>query len=263
VKGVAGVFESFVKQGGAEVRSRRWKRLTFVASFAVHAVLVIAATAHSFWHVDELTPPAISVTFRTATTPPPPPPPPPAAIARPEPRPSVKKPREKPPSIVQPAPVLVQPPAPVLAAPAPAAEAEVAHEEESEPAGEAAGVPGGVVGGVAAPQPPRPAAPPPSAPITIAPSVGSALCLTDLTDSRFRPSLPAAINRPGMSVWGVFKICVSALGHVVKVTLIKSADPLVDNDWMAKMRTWKYRPYSVGGRPVPFCHPARIVVNSA
>ena len=66
-----------------------------------------------------------------------------------------------------------------------------------------------------------------------------------------------------MMVWGVFRICVAANGHVAGVTLIKSADPLVDHDWMAKIRSWQYRPYSVDGRPVPFCHPARIVVKSA
>ena len=30
-------------------------------------------------------------------------------------------------------------------------------------------------------------------------------------------------------------------------------DKLVDNEWMAKIRTWQYRPYSINGRPVPFC----------
>jgi hypothetical protein len=118
-----------------------------------------------------------------------------------------------------------------------------------------------VAGGIAAPGPPRPQAPSP--PVNIAPSVGAAHRLTDLNDSRYRPSLPPSINRPGMTVWGVFRICVSANGHVEGVTLVKSADPLVNNDWMAKIRTWEYRPYSVDGRPVPFCHPARIVVKSA
>ena len=56
---VAAMFESFVKQSGADVRSGLWKQLIFAASFAVHGVLLVAATAHSFWYVDELTAPAV------------------------------------------------------------------------------------------------------------------------------------------------------------------------------------------------------------
>ena len=40
--------------------------------------------------------------------------------------------------------------------------------------------------------------------------------------------------------------------------MIKPADPLVNDDWMAKIKLWKYKPYSVNGRPVPFCHPVRM-----
>jgi periplasmic protein TonB len=254
----AAMFEAFVKQSGPDKRARRWKRLIFVTSFAVHGVLLVAATAHSFWHVEELTSTSVTVTFLAAVVAPPPPPPPPAA-AKQEPKPVPKKPRERPAPIVQPPPEPTQPTPAAL--PAPPAESEEAKGDESEPAGEPGGVPGGVAGGIAPPGPPRPAAPPP--PVNIAPNVGAAHRLTDLNDPRFRPSLPPSINRPGMSVWGVFRICVSANGQVEAVNMVKSADPLVDNDWMAKIRTWRYRPYSVDGRPVPFCHPARIVVNSA
>ena len=125
----------------------------------------------------------------------------------------------------------------------------------------AGGVEGGVAGGVLG----RVAPPPPRRAVRAGehrPNVGAAHRLTDLEDPRYRPTLPAAINRPGMTIWGVFRICVSASGRVSEVTMIKSADPLVDNDWMAKIKTWQYRPYSVDGRPVPFCHPARILVKS-
>ena len=74
--------------------------------------------------------------------------------------------------------------------------------------------------------------------------------------------MPAALNRAGMTVWGMFKICVTAPGTVQDVKVIKTADPLADNDWMAKMRTWPYKPYSVNGRPVPFCYPVRLTVSA-
>jgi hypothetical protein len=31
---------------------------------------------------------------------------------------------------------------------------------------------------------------------------------------------------------------------------------------MAKMKLWEYRPYSVNGRPVPFCSPVRVQVQA-
>ncbi len=250
------MFEAF-KAEAAQDRTLSWRRLTFIVSFALHGVLLAAATVHSFWEVDELSPPAVQVTFISALAPPPPPPPPPAAAtAADKPRPKVKKPVPVE-ALLQPAPVEKK------EEPAPVAQAEEAESEAAEPEGQAGGVAGGVAGGFPAPPPPPPKPMPPAPPVNIAPSVGEAHRLTDLDDVRYRPSLPPSINRPGMMVWGVFKICVGADGHVSNVSIIKSADPLVDQDWVGKIRNWQYRPYSVDGRPVPFCHPARIVVKSA
>jgi protein TonB len=247
------VFESFKAEAGRD-RALSWQRVTFIGSFVLHGVLLAAATVHSFWEVDELSPPAVQVTFIAAMTPPPPPPPPPAAAPAEKPRPKVRKPVPVE-AVVQPAPVEKK------EEPAPVAEAEEAESDSAEPEGQAGGQVGGVAGGVPTPPPPRPMPPPP--PVNIAPSVGEAHRLSDLEDPRYRPTLPPPINRPGMIVWGVFKICVGADGHVSNVSIIKSADPLVDQDWVGKIRGWQYRPYSVDGRPVPFCHPARIVVKSA
>jgi periplasmic protein TonB len=254
------MFEAYVTERAGGRRRGGTRRLVFMVSVALHGALLSGAVAHSFWQVDELSPPGVTVTFIQAMVAPPPPPPPPAAAVAEKVRPKPKKPRLEMPEIVQPAPTPEQPPE---EKPAEVAEAPEAPEPEL---GAAEGQPGGVEGGVAGgvlgridPTPPPP--PKPSPPISVAPSVGASYRLTDLEDPRYRPSLPSAINRPGMSVWGVFRICVAADGHVTEVTVIKSADALVDNDWVAKMKTWRYRPYSVDGRPVPFCHPARIVVN--
>jgi periplasmic protein TonB len=253
------VFESYVNQQPSQDKTLSWRRMTFIVSFALHGVLLSAATVHSFWQVDELSPPAVQVTFISALAPPPPPPPPaPAAAPAEKPRPKVKKPLP-PETIVQ--PPVTPPEEPREVAP-PAAEPEEEAADEGEPEGQAGGMVGGVAGGVpASVPPPKPVPPPP--PVNIAPHVGEAHRLTDLEDVRYRPSLPPSINRPGMMVWGVFRICVAGDGHVSAVSIVKSADPLVDHDWMAKIKGWRYRPYSVDGRPVPFCHPARIVVKSA
>jgi hypothetical protein len=114
------------------------------------------------------------------------------------------------------------------------------------------------------------AAPPPPAtrpvveapPIMLAPNVGSGQRLSDLNDPRFRPTLPPSLNRGGIVVWGLFRICVTATGRVKDVKVLKSADPQVDHGWSEIIQRWEYRPYSIEGRPVAFCHAARIEVRS-
>jgi protein TonB len=192
----------------------------------------------SFWHVDELTPPNVQVSFLAGTPPPPPPPPPPKK--------KKSTPTHKPVEVVQPkANSIVQP-----------------KEKEEPPEEEDDGVEGGVEGGVAGgtlggvPQQQETAK-------LLPPAVGSGQRISDIVnDPRYRPTLPPALNRSGMRVWGLFKICVSAQGAVTNVQVLKSADKLVDNDWIAKMKTWQYRPYSINGRPVPFCHPMRLEVQA-
>ena len=95
------------------------------------------------------------------------------------------------------------------------------------------------------------------------PIIGTGKRTTDIEDPRFRPTLPQALARPGTTVWGLYKIWVSAEGKVTDVKIIRVADPLVDPDWISKIRLWEYRPYSIDGRNVPFCHATRIQVSSA
>jgi hypothetical protein len=66
-------FEAF--RAESQPRSARG-RLTVALSIAFHGALLAAGIAYSFWHVDELTPPSVKVTFLSAAPPPPPPPPP-------------------------------------------------------------------------------------------------------------------------------------------------------------------------------------------
>jgi periplasmic protein TonB len=257
------MFEAFVKAAGNETTSNRGaRRVIFAVSVALHAVLLSAAVVQSFWQVDELSPPGIPVTFVQAMAAPPPPPPPPAAqVERSRPKTPRSVARVEPTPIVQPS----AEPAPEPAEKPEPAAAEVVEEagDEAAPEGQVGGVAGGAAGGVLTSVAPSTAPVPPPPPVNIAPSVGAAHRLTNLEDPRYRPTLAPTLNRPGISIWGIFRICVSADGRVSGVTMLKSADPLVDQDWMAKIRSWQYRPYSVDGRPVAFCHPARIVVNSA
>jgi hypothetical protein len=89
-------------------------------------------------------------------------------------------------------------------------------------------------------------------------AVGGMQLLTDpMKDPRYRVALPPAFNRPGVRLWALIKICVSKEGDVADVKLVKGMDPTVDPLLREKAMSWKYRPYTIDGRPVPFCYSLR------
>src|SRR5436190_1722767 len=73
-------------------------------------------------------------------------------------------------------------------------------------------------------------------PVMLAPAAGISQRISDLSDPRFRPTLPPALNRPGTIVRGLFEVCVSVAGQVNEVKVLRSADPLVDGDWTTVIR---------------------------
>ncbi|MFZ5896655.1 MAG: energy transducer TonB [Myxococcota bacterium] len=241
-------FEAFLTQ--EKGRPKKWRRLTVTLSLAFHGALLIAAVVYSFWHVDELSPPVVTVTFLAATPPPPPPPPPKKKTAS-----KVKPvtPKE-----------IVQPKATDIIQPKEKPE-EVEHDDGVE-GGVEGGVAGGVVSDVAppkeAPPPPPPAPPPPpkedAPPKFVPPNVAAQQLLTDpRTNPAYRVIMPAAFSSAGMRLWAMVKICVSKAGSVADVKLIKGMDPAVDPLLLSKIRTWRYRPMSIDGQPIAFCYNLR------
>ena len=63
-------FDGF--RGQSQAQPRAGRRITVALSIAFHGALLAAGVAYSFWHIDELTPPSVKVTFLTAAPPPPP-----------------------------------------------------------------------------------------------------------------------------------------------------------------------------------------------
>src|SRR5207249_450582 len=59
-------------------RPKALRRVVIGIAALLHGALIAAGVVYSYWHVDELTPPTLRVTFISAAPPPPPPPPPPA-----------------------------------------------------------------------------------------------------------------------------------------------------------------------------------------
>jgi hypothetical protein len=89
-------------------------------------------------------------------------------------------------------------------------------------------------------------------------TVGAGQMLTDPSkDPRHRVTLPPTLNRPGVRLWALIKICVSKEGNVTDVKLVKGMDPSADPLLREKAMNWKYRPYTIDGRPVPFCYSLR------
>src|SRR5450432_3833139 len=65
-------FEAYLLQGTVPRSAAR--RLTYLLSGILHGAAVLIAVAYSFWHVEEVKPPAVTVTFISAAAAPPPPP---------------------------------------------------------------------------------------------------------------------------------------------------------------------------------------------
>jgi len=240
-------FQAFVEQDARQSRPSRW--LAALVSIPLHLGALAAVAVHSFWFVEEVSPRGIGVTFLSVGTPPVPLQHP-VRRAPPTPKPAL-------PRIARVKPDLVQPREPD---PDPRTVAEVSDD------GELKGVAGRAEVPATRPTPALEVAPEPQivdlTPVMLAPGTGISQRISDLSDPRFRPTLPPALNHPGTIVRGMFEVCVSVAGQVNAVKILRSADPLVDGDWTTVIRRWQYRPFTLKGRPTPFCHPLMLEVQS-
>lgn len=209
-----------------------WKRrAVLTVSLALHGIAALVMIIYSFVHVEEITPPALSLTFFSA--PPPPPPPPPPAKKHTE----VKHVEKK---IVTPTtvPQLVQP------------KEEQKEEDSSEDDGVEGGVEGGVAGGTVGGVVGGTGAPPPKAKnVPFAKFDSEALFKPD-------PHLPdiVRIQRKGTgdAIW-MGKVCIDQGGKVNQISIMQGI-PGGDNAIMSTMRTWKFKP-----QPFPICTLIRLV----
>jgi protein TonB len=253
---------------GDAFRQRSWRRLTVVISVTVHVAAGLAAVAYSFWHVEELSPPTVTVTFvSAAAAPPPPPPPPPLGGGAAPKRPKVARPRTEPAHPTQPVephPIETPIKAPVVEAPkekpaeapstspaaASAGDGIGAGSKNGVAGGVKGGVAGGVVGGVVG-------APPKAAAKFLPPQMGAQLKISGPD-----PDFPALLRHAGASYLVMAKICVSVGGAVDNVTIQKHADPSLDANVASAVKGWRFRPATANGTPVPFCYFGRFEFKS-
>jgi protein TonB len=220
------------------------RRALIIASISLHVGAGIALAIYSIFHVEEIAPPAVSLTFFSA--PPPPPPPPPPAHKK-----SVQTEKKIiPQNIVQPTKVtIVQP------------KQEEKKQEKEDDDGEEGGVEGGVKGGVqggtvggvqggtiggtgtdlnAKPSP----------------RMVAAFTLAAQQLSHPDPRLPDEFksSHPQQTVKGMYKVCIGTNGHISDVTPLTSI-PGVDKTIIEQIRAgWTYKP-----QPVPVCTASVIV----
>jgi periplasmic protein TonB len=241
------------------------RRTIYVFSFTASAILIgtliIGAIIYALFNIEDLPPPSVAVTF-FAAAPPPPPPPPPARKKReqPKPKPVVQ------PTVQQVKQALIQP---KQKEPEPEPDKEEDHGVEG---GVEGGVPGGVVGGVlggqrdkAPPPPPPPKPEPPPKPKVVAPTV-----LESQKLSGGIPPLPPTVkeqafttlgNQPG-TLTAIFKVCIGPDGGIASINLIKpSGSAALDDFIKTNLRTWRYRPYMIDGKPTPICGTKVFNVN--
>jgi hypothetical protein len=99
--------------------------------------------------------------------------------------------------------------------------------------------------------------------LVLSPEAGEMLRLSDIQKAPHRPTLPPHLNRAGMVLWGLYKLCLGANGQVTKVTTMKRADDDgLDIAWAQVMRTWLHKPYLVDGVPTPVCYVRRLEVRA-
>src|SRR6185312_1358116 len=222
-------------------------------SVAFHALLLTAGVAYSFWHVDELTPPSVKVTFLSSAPPPPPAPPPGGGGGAARKKVAQKPKTAKVPDLVQPRET------------PPEETPKETRPDPSDGRGEHGGVKGGVIGGTIGG--------------TIGGQIGGQIggvkggvvggtgggkgparkYLQDnlgalQKESGEMPELPPSLNRAGASYLVIAQICVPRAGAVESVVITKHAVSLLDDGVTAAVKGWRYRPLVSDNITVPFCY---------
>jgi protein TonB len=230
----------------------RWGVPLLAGIIVVYAAVLVTAWVKGIWDIEQLERPKNSMDLAIAA-PPPPPPPPPKGGAKPRDTQIVpKKIRVK--DMVQPVKIeQKETPAPV---------------EAGDPNGVEGGVEGGVVGGdlngVAAAPPPPPPPPPPAPPQNVAPAALDALRIAGEKNIVPDDVTKTEISRSGKDrLVGSYKLCLTAEGNIGQVSQLKSTGfPSYDSKITGTIRSeWRYRPFTVNGKPTPVCTAVTFIYN--
>jgi TonB family protein len=223
-------------------RPRKGRRMTFVISLAVHAALLVVGVVSSYAGVDELT-------AKTAWTP---------IVFTPPPAPS-SGPSKASKSATRPHPSrshALRQPSPEIRAPQPDTK-----DQPDTGAGHQEGPPGNGKGN--GPECDGCTGTEETQTHFLPPNVAKGQLAIDPQAEQYRVKLPAALSRSGMSVSVLLKICVDRDGGITDVKVLKASDALIEPNVVSAVQTWRYTPYRVDGRPVPFCTTVHYQIHSS
>jgi outer membrane biosynthesis protein TonB len=205
-------------------------------SIALHVLLFGYLSIRGAWTVEELSAPQVVVTFWNGLKPGAPP-------LFGEPQPAA---REKPASrSSKPTPAITPRAVPVsLVGPSQGTGTGVTGDPNGDPLAKPC-VDGACAGGD----------PPP--PHYLPPKVGEKACVACQT-----PQLPPAYLRLGNTYAILVRICANKQGTVDSVKVLQGLGGAADDSVVATVATWRYSPYQIEGRPVPFCYNTRFVFSA-
>ena len=211
-----------------------------LVSMSAQLALVSAIVAPVLFFVGGLPEVPTMMAFVAEAPTPPPPPPPPAAPAAKTPTPPAR-------------PVPTTGAAPIEAPAAIQPERSLDPGDIGVPGGVEGGIPGGVVGGVVGglpsdiPPPPPPTPAPPRAPIRVGGQI-QAPALAKRVEPIY-PDLAVSARIRGVVI---LEANVDKDGRVVEVTVLRTANKLLDAAAITAVRQWQYRPLILNGLPEPF-----------
>jgi hypothetical protein len=238
--GMGGAFGGLVVRG----QKRGGRSLPLTVSVLVHVLVLTALVVRGMWGVDEVIAPSVLITFWQAL--PVPAPPlfePPGGGKRHE----VVRPEQR----VQKTPVRPRPPTALPVAIVPAMD-----KPGDGPTDGPGTRPGHGTGDQDCPEGSSDCIgngdPPPI--VVLPPRVGEKSCL-----SCALPQLPPAYMRFGTVQNILMRICVDADGHVSSTKILSGIGGAADDGVAATVARWRFAPYAVQGRPVPFCYVSRFV----
>jgi protein TonB len=134
------------------------------------------------------------------------------------------------------------------------------EKQEEEGSGVEGGVKGGVQGGVVGGVVGAPVQN--TGPRMVTPQIGKGLLLIDPNEEQYRVKLPPALERSGVTLHAIVRVCVSAQGAVTDVRVLKGAGPAIDPQIPTVLGRWRYRPFTLNGQPTPFCYPLRYEISA-
>jgi protein TonB len=275
-------------------REERGFRRRWAASFGLvtvfHLAVIAMGVAYSYWHVEELTPQRLRVTFMSMTPSLPPMPQPARGrevakkLAPPPPPPAGGHAGGKKVAMQTTAPELVAPPPSEIVQPPetpplvkkefrthddeydedddakPSATARVRKTSiDDESSGRADGVTGGVKGGTVGGTVGGTigGVGDPEGPRSVSSQVGSLL-----KESGNMPPFSSLLMHDKMVYVVGTKICVSTTGAVYKLIITKRSGTVLDAGVINTVKTWRYRPMTVNNTPVRFCYPVKFAFKS-